>query len=155
MEKQVTETAAAVTNNGEKAAGAAKCPVSHGTRGRRNREWWPEALDISVLHRNSTLADPMGDGFDYAKEFESLDFDAIIKDLNVLMTDSQEWWPADFGHYGGLMVRMAWPSAGTFRVSDGRGGGGRGQQTLPPPDRAAGQAQPDKARPLLWRLPKK
>src|ERR1051326_9496574 len=94
MEKNVTETAAAVANND-----AAKCPVAHGARGPRNRDWWPEALDVSVLHRNSTLSDPMGDGFDYAKEFESLDLDAVIKDLHALMTDSQDWWPADFGHY--------------------------------------------------------
>src|SRR5678816_3085611 len=112
MEKQVTEAAAAVPNNGQTVAGA-KCPVAHGARGRGNREWWPDALDISVLHRNSSLSDPMGDGFDYAKEFESLDLNAVIKDLHVLMTDSQEWWPADFGHYGGLMIRMAWHSAGT------------------------------------------
>src|SRR5436305_8023802 len=106
MEKNVTEAAAAVANNGQTVAGAGKCPVAHGPRARRNRDWWPEALDISVLHRNSTLSDPMGEGFDYAKAFESLDLDAVVKDLQVLMTNSQDWWPADFGHYGGLMIRM-------------------------------------------------
>ena len=107
MAKDVTEASAAAANNEQTTAGAGKCPVAHGARGRSNRDWWPEGLDISVLHRNSSLSDPMGDGFDYAKEFESLDLDAVIKDLHALMTDSQDWWPADFGHYGGLMIRMA------------------------------------------------
>ena len=89
---------------------AGKCPVMHT---RANRDWWPETLDIQVLHRNSNLPDPMGEDFDYAKEFKKLDLKAIIKDLRALMTNSQEWWPADFGHYGGLMIRMAWHSAGT------------------------------------------
>ena len=100
----------------------AKCPFTGGTRGHGNRDWWPDTLDISVLHRNSTLSDPMGKAFDYAKEFKSLDLNAVIKDLHALMTESQEWWPADFGHYGGLMIRMAWHSAGTYRITDGRGG---------------------------------
>src|SRR5579884_2835492 len=123
MEKEVTETATPAAANGQTAAGA-KCPVAHGARGRRNREWWPDHLDISVLHRNSALSDPMGKAFDYAKEFKSLDLDAVIGDLHALMTDSQEWWPADFGHYGGLFIRMAWHSAGTYRITDGRGGAG-------------------------------
>jgi len=104
-----------------------KCPFT-GSRGHVNRDWWPDALDVSVLHRNSTLSDPMGEAFDYGKEFRTLDLDAVIKDLKALMTESQEWWPADFGHYGGLMIRMAWHSAGTYRISDGRGGAGAGQQ---------------------------
>jgi len=106
----------------------AKCPFTGGTRGHGNRDWWPDTLDISVLHRNSTLSDPMGKAFDYAKAFKSLDLNAVIKDLHALMTESQEWWPADFGHYGGLMIRMAWHSAGTYRTTDGRGGAGNRAQ---------------------------
>src|ERR1035438_4479171 len=98
MEKETKEATSAVANDGQTVAGAAKCPVAHGARGRRNREWWPHALDISVLHRNSSLSDPRGEGFDYAKEFETLDLNAVIEDLHALMTDSQDWWPADFGH---------------------------------------------------------
>ena len=104
--------------------GSGKCPFTGGTRGHRNREWWPNALDLGGLHQNSPLSDPMGKEFDYAKEFKSLDLNAVIKDLYALMTDSQEWWPADFGHYGGLFIRMAWHSAGTYRITDGRGGAG-------------------------------
>jgi catalase-peroxidase len=155
MEKEVREAAAAVANNDQTVGGAAKCPVAHGARGRRNREWWPDALDISVLHRNSSLSDPMGDGFDYAKEFESLDLDAVIKDLHVLMTDSQDWWPADFGHYGGLMIRMAWHSAGTYRITDGRGGAGAGQQRFAPLNSWPDNANLDKARRLLWPIKQK
>ena len=101
-----------------------KCPFLHTPT---NRDWWPNQLDVRGLHRNSTLSDPMGQAFDYAKEFKSLDLDAVVKDLKGLMTDSQDWWPADFGHYGGLFIRMAWHSAGTYRIGDGRGGGGSGQ----------------------------
>jgi len=95
---------------------------------RTNRDWWPHQLDLQGLHRNSALSNPMDANFDYAKEFKSLDLNAVIKDLHALMTDSQEWWPADFGHYGGLMIRMAWHAAGTYRIADGRGGAGAGQQ---------------------------
>jgi catalase (peroxidase I) len=97
-----------------KTAGA--CPV-HAAGARRNRHWWPDALDISVLHRNSDLSDPMDESFDYAKEFKTLDLKAVVKDLRALMTDSQDWWPADFGHYGGLMIRLAWHAAGTYRTA--------------------------------------
>jgi catalase-peroxidase len=155
MEKEVTEAAAPVAQNDQTLAGAAKCPVAHGARGRGNREWWPDALDISVLHQNSSLSDPLGDGFDYATEFESLDLDAVIKDLHILMTDSQEWWPADFGHYGGLMIRMAWHSAGTYRITDGRGGAGTGQQRFAPLNSWPDNANLDKARRLLWPIKQK
>jgi catalase-peroxidase len=131
-----------------------KCPFSGG-RGHTNRDWWPDALDVSVLHRNSTLSDPMGEAFDYAKEFKSLDLNAVIKDLTALMTDSQEWWPADFGHYGGLMIRMAWHSAGTYRITDGRGGAGAGQQRFAPLNSWPDNANLDKARRLLWPIKQK
>ncbi len=131
-----------------------KCPFTS-TRGHKNRDWWPDALDIEMLHRNSSLSDPMGKDFDYAKEFKSLDLDAVIKDLHALMTDSQEWWPADFGHYGGLMIRMAWHSAGTYRITDGRGGAGAGQQRFAPLNSWPDNANLDTARRLLWPIKQK
>jgi catalase-peroxidase len=130
----------------------AKCPFSSG---HRNRDWWPDQLDLQVLHRNSPSSDPMGKEFDYAKEFKSLDLDAVIKDLTALMTDSQAWWPADFGHYGGLMIRMAWHSAGTYRITDGRGGAGAGQQRFAPLNSWPDNANLDKARRLLWPIKQK
>ncbi|MGY4573986.1 catalase/peroxidase HPI [Bradyrhizobium sp. USDA 3256] len=135
--------------------GAGKCPFTGGPRGHTNRDWWPETLDVQVLHRNSSLSDPMGKGFDYAKEFKSLDLNAVIKDLTALMTTSQEWWPADFGHYGGLMIRMAWHSAGTYRITDGRGGAGAGQQRFAPLNSWPDNANLDKARRLLWPIKQK
>jgi catalase-peroxidase len=134
---------------------AGKCPVSHGTRGHRNRDWWPEHLDIGVLHAKAPSADPMGKAFNYAKEFASLDLDAVIKDLHVVMTNSQDWWPADFGHYGGLFIRMAWHSAGTYRTTDGRGGAGAGQQRFAPLNSWPDNANLDKARRLLWPIKQK
>jgi catalase-peroxidase len=131
-----------------------KCPFSGGKHA-TNTHWWPEGLDISVLHRNSTLSDPMGKAFDYAKEFKSLDLNAVVKDLHALMTESQEWWPADFGHYGGLMIRMAWHSAGTYRTTDGRGGAGAGQQRFAPLNSWPDNANLDKARRLLWPIKQK
>src|SRR2546429_725631 len=123
-----------------------KCPLT-GSRGHANRDWWPDALDVSILHRNSTLSDPMGEAFDYAKEFKTLDLNAVIKDLHALMTNSQDWWPADFGHYGGLMIRMAWHSAGTYRITDGRGGGRARAARVPPPQKLAGKPDPGKGGP--------
>jgi len=133
---------------------AGKCPVMH-VVARTNRDWWPNQLNIQVLHHNSTLSDPMGKAFDYAKEFKSLDLNAVIKDLHALMTDSQEWWPADYGHYGGLMIRMAWHAAGTYRIADGRGGAGAGQQRFAPLNSWPDNANLDKARRLLWPIKQK
>jgi catalase-peroxidase len=133
---------------------AGKCPFTS-ARGPTNRDWWPNTLDLSVLHRNSKLSDPMGEAFDYAKEFKTLDLEAVIKDLHALMTDSQDWWPADFGHYGGLMIRMAWHSAGTYRITDGRGGAGAGQQRFAPLNSWPDNANLDKARRLLWPIKQK
>jgi catalase-peroxidase len=132
---------------------AGKCPVMHTSF--TNRDWWPHTLNIQVLHQRSTLSDPMGEAFDYAKEFKSLDLNAVIKDLHALMTDSQEWWPADFGHYGGLFIRMAWHSAGTYRITDGRGGAGAGQQRFAPLNSWPDNASLDKARRLLWPIKQK
>ena len=132
-----------------------KCPFPHGSRGPSNREWWPNQLDLQVLHQHSALSNPMGEAFDYAKEFKSLDLNAVIKDLEALMTDSQDWWPADFGHYGGLFVRMAWHSAGTYRIADGRGGAGDGQQRFAPLNSWPDNVNLDKARRLLWPIKQK
>jgi len=132
-----------------------KCPFSGGKRGRVNSEWWPDRLNIDVLHKQSGLSDPMGEEFDYSKEFQSLDLNAVIKDLHALMTDSQEWWPADFGHYGPLFIRMAWHSAGTYRITDGRGGAGAGQQRFAPLNSWPDNANLDKARRLLWPIKQK
>ncbi|RVB32039.1 catalase/peroxidase HPI, partial [Mesorhizobium sp. M7A.F.Ca.CA.004.05.1.1] len=134
---------------------AGKCPVAHGSSSRSNRDWWPNQLDLGVLHQQSNLSDPMGEEFDYAEEFKSLDLDAVIKDLHQVMTDSQEWWPADFGHYGPLFIRMAWHSAGTYRIGDGRGGAGAGQQRFAPLNSWPDNANLDKARRLLWPVKQK
>ena len=141
--------------------GEAKCPFSghmltHTTAGAKgNNDWWPDQLNLGILHQQSSLSNPMGEEFDYAQEFKSLDLDAIVKDLRDLMTDSQEWWPADFGHYGPLFIRMAWHSAGTYRIHDGRGGGGRGAQRFAPLNSWPDNVNLDKARRLLWPIKQK
>jgi catalase/peroxidase HPI len=134
---------------------AGKCPFPHGGGGRKNRDWWPEALDVQVLHTNSSLSDPLGPDFDYAEAFKSLDLAAVKADLAALMTDSQDWWPADFGHYGGLFIRMAWHSAGTYRITDGRGGAGMGQQRFAPLNSWPDNVNLDKARRLIWPIKQK
>ena len=140
----------------------AKCPFSGGANkqavaggARSNADWWPNQLNLKILHQHSALSDPMGEDFNYAEEFKSLDLDAVVKDLTALMTDSQDWWPADWGHYGGLMIRMAWHSAGTYRTTDGRGGAGAGNQRFAPLNSWPDNGNLDKARRLLWPIKQK
>ena len=139
----------------------AKCPFSGSKRstmamgGQGNRAWWPDQLDLSILHQQSALSNPLGEAFDYTEAFEKLDLDAVIKDLQALMTDSQDWWPADFGHYGPLFIRMAWHAAGTYRVHDGRGGAGTGAQRFAPLNSWPDNGNLDKARRLLWPIKQK
>jgi catalase-peroxidase len=137
----------------------AKCPVMHSVHrpvsAHSNRDWWPNQLKVELLHQHSSKSNPMGEDFDYAKEFNTLDLAAVKKDLAALMTDSQDWWPADFSHYGPLFIRMAWHSAGTYRTGDGRGGGGRGQQRFAPLNSWPDNVSLDKARRLLWPIKQK
>ena len=138
-----------------------KCPVIGGARrnnagsGPTNADWWPNQLNLKILRQNSPHSDPMGEDFDYAREFKSLDLNAVVKDLHAVMTNSQDWWPADYGHYGPLFIRMAWHSAGTYRIADGRGGAGAGQQRFAPLGSWPDNANLDKARRLLWPVKQK
>jgi catalase-peroxidase len=142
------------TRVADKSAG--QCPINHiAGVGRTNHDWWPNQLRVELLHQHSSKSDPMGGGFDYAKEFKSLDYKALKKDLVKLMTDSQDWWPADFGHYGPQFIRMAWHAAGTYRIHDGRGGAGRGQQRFAPLDSWPDNVNIDKSRRLLWPIKQK
>src|SRR5512137_472105 len=136
-----------------------KCPVMHGARAtagaQSNRDWWPNRLNLGILRQHSSKSSPMAPGFRYAEAFKQLDLAALKKDLYALMTDSQDWWPADWGHYGGLFIRMAWHSAGTYRTSDGRGGAGSGTQRLAPLNSWPDNVNLDKARRLLWPIKQK
>jgi catalase-peroxidase len=163
MEKELKTAAGATVPDTEtpKAPTESKCPVAHGafahtaTGAWTNADWWPNQLNLKILHQHSSLSDPMGKEFDYAKEFKTLDLNAVVQDLHALMTASQPWWPADFGHYGPLFIRMAWHSAGTYRIGDGRGGAGSGTQRFAPLNSWPDNVNLDKARRLLWPIKQK
>ncbi|HYW93314.1 MAG TPA: peroxidase family protein, partial [Gammaproteobacteria bacterium] len=147
--------------NARNTPGTGKCPVMHGSRtelhggGPGNEDWWPRQLNLSILHRNSRKSNPLGEDFNYREAFRKLDVPALKQDLKALMRDSQNWWPADFGHYGPLFIRMSWHAAGTYRIGDGRGGGGTGSQRFAPTSSWPDNVNLDKARRLLWPIKRK
>ncbi|PSH05215.1 MAG: catalase/peroxidase HPI [Acidobacteria bacterium] len=154
MEKELATAVGA--SSPQEASMKSKCPFGHGARRRQtNADWWPNQLNVNILHQHTPLADPTGREFDYAEQFKTLDLSAVIQDLRAVMTNSQEWWPADFGHYGPLFIRMAWHSAGTYRISDGRGGAGSGEQRFAPLNSWPDNVNLDKARRLLWPIKQK
>lgn len=154
---RATSTPSLPTRRAGSIMAESQCPVKHNVAGggTRNPDWWPDQLRLNVLRQQNPASNPLDKDFDYAEAFKSLDYAALKKDLNDLMTDSQEWWPADFGHYGGLFIRMAWHGAGTYRVFDGRGGGGTGQQRFAPLNSWPDNVSLDKARRLLWPIKQK
>jgi catalase-peroxidase len=158
MDKELATAAGATVPHTQEqnSSTESKCPVAHGaSKFQTNAGWWPNQLNVNILHQHSPKSDPMGKEFNYAEEFQSLDLNAVVKDLRALMTDSQEWWPADFGHYGPLFIRMAWHSAGTYRIGDGRGGAGSGEQRFAPLNSWPDNVNLDKARRLLWPIKQK
>src|SRR5438105_15874271 len=161
MEKPLTTAAAVPGKQEQELSTEAKCPFSNGALrhtaagGPTNASWWPNQLNLKILHQRSSLSRPMDKEFNYAEEFKSLDLDAVVKDLHTVMTNSQPWWPADYGHYGPLFIRMAWHSAGTYRIGDGRGGAGSGTQRFAPLNSWPDNVLLDRARRLLWPIKQK
>ena len=158
MEKELATATATVPDTQQTSSTESKCPVAHGNgrpKPQTIESWWPNQLNVNILHQHSPKSDPMGKEFNYAEEFKSLDLNAVVKDLHAVMTDSQPWWPADFGHYGPLFIRMAWHSAGTYRIGDGRGGAGSGEQRFAPLNSWPDNVNLDKARRLLWPIKQK
>ncbi|HEU5356989.1 MAG TPA: peroxidase family protein, partial [Actinocrinis sp.] len=156
----MTENHDAIVADPKTEGASGGCPVAHGraphpTQGGGNRQWWPERLNVKILAKNPAVANPLGEDFDYAAAFNALDLPAVKQDIAQVLTTSQDWWPADFGNYGPFMVRMAWHSAGTYRISDGRGGAGAGQQRFAPLNSWPDNGNLDKARRLLWPVKKK
>ena len=161
MEKNLTTARGASVPAQQGQSVSTECPVPHGVgrhtsaAAKTNADWWPNQLNLRILRQHSPLSSPLGEEFNYAEEFKTLDFDAVVKDLHALMTTTQAWWPADYGHYGPFLIRMAWHAAGTYRIADGRGGAGSGEQRFAPLNSWPDNANLDKARRLLWPIKQK